>query len=138
MRRIGLLICLLALVGCGGGARHVTKHIPHDLASSWAQRADAVSAAAASGDSCHAKALAGALESDVIDNSGRVPLRYRGALLDAVNRLARSLVCNPTTVVRTVPGPPKPKPKPKPKPPHHGHDHGHGHGPGGGQGGDGG
>lgn len=143
MRRIGMVVCLLALAlaGCGGGGRRTSAgRIPPDLARAWAQRADAISAAAATGDSCQASRLANTLQSEVSGQLNSIPLRYRKTLLSSVSRIANGLTC--TVTVRTT-APPKPKPKP-PKGPgpthdHHG-DHGHGHhgGDGGGHGGDGG
>lgn len=141
MRRAGLL-CLLvvAAAGCGGGARHPSgaRRIPARLARAWAQRADAIAAAADAGDSCGAARLADSLQQEVIDRESSVPLRYRTILLQAVNRLANAIVCTPTTVTTVVTTKP-----PHPQHPPHGHGHGppghHGHGgDGGGPGGDGG
>lgn len=147
MRRTGYL-CLLALVvaGCGGGARQgpSARRIPAGLAHGWARRADAIAAAADAGDPCRASQLAESLQQDVIDRESSVPLRYRGILLRAANRLANGIVCTATvtTVVTSNP----PHPHPHPPHPHHGPAHGpHGHhgpdgppGPGGGgPGGDG-
>lgn len=130
MRRLAFIFCVLvAVAGCGGGSRHASRprRIPAGLAQAWAQRADAIAAAADAGDSCGAARLAQSLQQDVIDRESSVPLRYRGILLQAANRLANSIVCTPTTVV--VPAkPPHPHPPP-PHPPHDHHDHHHDHGP---------
>lgn len=134
MRRTGLLLCLLLLAaGCGGGQRRsaTLPRLPGSLAHSWANRADAVARAEASGDSCLASRLADSLQSDVTERQARVPLRYRTVLLQAVDRLASGITCTVTTVV-TVPAQPPHRPPghgPRPGPPHHpGHGH---HGPGG-------
>lgn len=137
MRHLAFLLCVLVVAaGCGGGARHAsrTPRIPAGLARAWAQRAEAIATAADSGDSCGAARLAQSLQQQVIDRESSVPLRYRGILLRAANRLANGIVCTPATVTTIVttkpPHPPHPHPHPHPPPPHPPHDHhGHGHGP---------
>lgn len=142
MRRLGLLLCLLALASaCGGGARRTgtSRRLPGALARSWARTADAVAQAANAGDDCRASALAQSLLRNVSAHQGSVPLRYQRVLLPAVSRIASGLTCTVTTVATTTaPSPPKPKPGPKPKPPppphgppgHHGKHHGPGPKPG--------
>jgi hypothetical protein len=130
MRRIGLVLCLLVLAaGCGGARRASTvPRLPGPLAQSWAQRADAVAAAATAGDSCGASRLADSLQHDVIARQASVPLRYRTVLLQAVSRLASGIACTPTTVTVVTPPPTHPHPHPHSHGPPGHHDK-HGHGP---------
>jgi hypothetical protein len=126
--RIVCVVCLVALVagGCGGGghsASRVRATLPRALAQKWAGEADAIAAAAATGQSCRAKALAGSLRDEVIQAGAQVPTRLNAALLDGVNSLADRIVCTPPPQTVTAP-PAKP---PKKHPPHDHHDH-HGHG----------
>jgi hypothetical protein len=100
--------------------------VPRALAQAWADQASAIAAAAATGDNCHARALAASLRDDVIHAGSKVPPRLRTPLLDGVNSLADRIVCTPPPQTVTRPASPK-------KPPahdHHGHHHdhhGHGH-----------
>jgi len=107
-----------ALAGCGGSASNAPPtppKLPHALAQLWATRADAIAAAASSGNGCAAQRLAQNLRDDVIGSQSSVPLRYRSILLGAVNDLADRISCV------TVPAKPHPHPGPKPKPPKHDH-----------------
>ena len=129
MRTVSAL-ALLAIVaaGCGGAARtrDAVRHgVPRQLAQEWATQASTIAAAAAAGNSCRARRLAGSLRSDVISADGRVPGRLRIPLLRSVNSLADRITCTPPPT--TVPVTPAPPPGPKPKPPKH-DDHGHDHG----------
>jgi hypothetical protein len=139
VRRLGALgLVTLAAAGCGGAAATTTvsaPKLPRPLARSWAQRADAVAAAAASGDGCRARDLATALRDDVAASRSRLPRPYRQTLLGSVDRLAAEISCTlpaqTVTVRTTTPAGPKPGPKPKPKPkpgPGHGKGHHKGHG----------
>ena len=126
------LVALVALVaaGCGGASRpHETSAggVPRALAQAWEAQASEIAAAAATGDSCRAHALATSLRTDVIHAGRRVPSRLRTALLDGVNSLADRIVCTPRPQTVTRPASPK-KPKPQAHDDHgHHHDH-HGHG----------
>ena len=125
-------LIVLAAGGCGGASRpeqSAERGLPRQLAHAWAAQASIVAAAAAAGDGCRARQLAGSLRTEVISAAGRVPPRLRIPLLEAVNSLADRIVCvtPPVTVTTT----PQPAPEPKPKPPdkHRPHEHRrHGHG----------
>lgn len=143
--RVGSLACLGALslllaAGCAGGSqppRHGdASSLRPALARRWEAAAQAVASAAAAGDGCRAKRLAGSLRDDVIASQSKIPGRLRSPLLSAVNTLANRISCMPPEQTVTIPvttGPPKHGHGP-PK-----HGHGPGHGPGhGGHGGHGG
>ena len=123
-------LILLVAAGCGGSSRpnSVAHKLPRPLAQAWAAQASSIADAAAAGDGCRARQLAGSLRTEVISQRGRVPARLQGPLLEAVNSLADRIVCVvPPVTVTTTPQPPKPKEHHGPD--HHGH---HGHGGGGG------
>jgi len=129
--KISCVICGVALLaGCGGSElAHSagSPKLPRRLARTWATQADLVASAAAAGQGCRAKALAGTLRDEVIHAGDKVPLRLRSPLLDGVNSLADRIVCTPPPqTVTTLQKPPH-------TPPHKQHDHGH-HGHGGDQG----
>ena len=125
--RIAVVAALVVLVaaGCGGSSppeTSVEHGLPRPLAQAWAAQASSIAAAAAAGDGCRARQLAGSLRTQVISRRGRVPARLQGPLLEAVNSLADRIVCVvPPVTVTTTPKPPKPKE-------HHGHHGHHGHG----------
>lgn len=133
MRRAALLAATTLLAaGCGSGAARPAPHpkpprIPHALAQSWAQQADAVSSALAAGDGCTARTRATALQQQVIAavNARRVPQRLLEPLSGGVNDLVGRITCTPAAQpVVTQPSDAKP---PKQE---HKHDRGHGHGHG--------
>ncbi|HLX31683.1 MAG TPA: hypothetical protein VKR79_02820 [Gaiellaceae bacterium] len=112
---LALALVLLALAACGGSPRQGSPGLPRSLAQTWATQADAIAAAAQTGDGCHARQLANALGQQVAANIDRIPARFRTPLLGAVATLAGRITCTPT--------PPHPKPtgpKKGPKPPKHG------------------
>lgn len=127
MSRIAWAAALVVLVaaGCGGSTRPSSaaeRGLPRALARAWAMQASTIADAAAAGNGCGARRLAGSLRTEVIDAGGRIPARLQAPLLEAVNSLADRIVCVvPPRTVTTTPHPPKPK---------HGrhdhHDHGHG------------
>jgi hypothetical protein len=132
MLRIAFAVALVVLVaaGCGSTSRPVKsaeRGLPRPLAGAWAAQASTIAAAAAAGDGCRARRLAGSLRSQVIEAGGRVPARVSVPLLESINSLADRFACVvPPVTVTTTPSPP-----PKPKE-HHGHGHHDHHGPGGG------
>lgn len=103
------------------------RNLPQPLAGSWATQASTIAAAAASGNGCRARRLAGSLRTEVISAGGRVPARLRGPLLASVNSLANRITCTPPQKVGPAP-PPKGPPQPghKSPKPHRHDDHGHG------------
>lgn len=127
-------VVVLVAVGCGSSSRPGTsaaRKLPRPLAGAWAAQASTIAGAAAAGDGCRARRLAGSLRTQVIEAEaqGKVPERLRVPLLESVNSLADRFVCVvPPVTVTTTPTPPA-KPKPKEHPGHGHHDH---HGPGGG------
>jgi hypothetical protein len=128
--RIASVAVLVALVaaGCGSSSRPVTsaeRGIPRPLASAWAAQASTIAAAAAAGDGCRARRLAGSLRTQVIEAGGKVPARLSVPLLESINSLADRFVCLLPPV--TVTTPPAPPPKPKE---HHGNGHHDHHGQG--------
>ena len=130
--RIALLVFLAVLVtaGCGSSALRpepAVHVLPRAQARAWAVQAARIADAAAAGDSCRARRLAGALRTSVISAGGTIPVRLRTPLLQAVNSLADRIVCviPPRTVTITPPAPQKPK-GPKEHPPHGHHGHGGG------------
>jgi hypothetical protein len=125
MTRAALLVlAVLALAGCGGGApkpQAVAKppRLPHGLAHAWALESGAVAQALAEGDGCTALAHAQTLQNEVDQSAGQIPRRLLATLKPVVDALPGRITCNPAP-------PPAPEPKPKhEKPPKH--DHGHGH-----------
>jgi hypothetical protein len=96
-----LALCLFVLAGCGGGGqtteRRPPPRLPHALAQSWAQQADAVAAALEAGDGCTALERAVALRTQVVTatNAHRVPRRYLEQLLGTANDLAGRIHCTP-------------------------------------------
>lgn len=102
-------------------------NLPQALAGTWATQASTIATAAASGNGCRARRLAGSLRTEVISAGGRVPARLREPLLASVNSLANRITCTPPQTVGPAP-PPKgsPKPGPKPRKPHEHRGHGHG------------
>jgi hypothetical protein len=130
--RIAPVAALVVLVaaGCGSSSRprDLTEHgLPRTLAHTWAAQASAIADAAAAGDGCGARRLAGSLRTEVISAGGVVPARLRTPLLGAVNSLANRIVC--VVPPLTVTNPPPPESKPKGHRGHGHHDH-HGHGGG--------
>src|SRR5215471_12443228 len=127
---LGAAFVVLVAAGCGSSSRQVTsaeRGIPRPLASAWAAQASTIAAAAAAGDGCRARRLAGSLRTQVIEAGGKVPARLSVPLLESINSLADRFACVvPPVTVTTTPSPP---PKPKEK---HGHGHHDHHGPGGG------
>ena len=125
MTRAALLVlAVLALAGCGGGAEKpqaVAKppRLPHNLAHAWALESDAVAQALAEGDGCTALAHAQALQNEVDQSAGQIPRRLLATLKPVVDALPGRITCNPAP-----PQAPEPKPKHE-RPPKH--DHGHGH-----------
>ena len=122
-----VVLAVLALAGCGGGApkpRAVAKppHLSHALAHAWAAESSSVAQALAEGDGCTALAHAQTLQREVDQSAGQIPRRLLARLKPIVDALPGRITCNPAP-------PPTPEPKPKhEKPPKH--DHGHGHGQG--------
>jgi hypothetical protein len=122
-----VVLAVLALAGCGGGApkpRAVAKppRLSHALAHAWAAESSSVAQALAEGDGCTALAHAQTLQHEVDQSAGQIPRRLLARLKPMVDALPGRITCNPAP-------PPAPEPKPKPKhekPPKH--DHGHGHG----------
>jgi hypothetical protein len=128
-----VLVLLVGAAGCGSQAKKTAPprqpHLPRALAQSWAEQADAVASALASGDGCTALSRATALQTTVIAavNDGKVPARFQEALTSSVNDLASRVTCTPT--------PPQVVPEPKPSKPHdrkppkkpHGHGEKKGH-----------
>ena len=110
------LLAVLA-AGCGGSAlpERASHGVPRGLARSWADRAEAIAAAASAGDDCRARDLARSLRDDVVQARHKVPLRLQSPLLVSVNSLADRIECTP---VATNPAPPE-----KPHPPHEGPKH---------------
>jgi len=124
--RIACPVCLIALVagGCGAGGQprgNATAKLPPALAANWANEAEAIASAAAAGQSCQAKRLAGRLRDEVIKAGGKVPSKLSAPLLGGVNSLSDRIVCTPQIVTR-----PAPTPKPPEKHPHHDHHKHHG------------
>jgi hypothetical protein len=123
---LAAVLVVLATAGCGGSSQSDSPAghgLPRALASAWAVQASTIAGAAAAGDGCRARRLAGSLRTAVISAGGETPPRLRTPLLEAVNSLADRIVCvaPPVTVTTT----PQPKPKPHKHPDQHGH-HGHG------------
>jgi hypothetical protein len=118
------LLAILALVGCGGTARHAAPppqpKLPRVLAQSWKQQADSVASALAAGDGCTAQRLSTALRASVIAavNAHRVPRRFLDPLTSGVNELASQITCTP---------PPAPAPTPPGQERKKKHGKGHGH-----------
>jgi hypothetical protein len=131
MRRVGLVVAVLALAGCGGAGKHPAAskppHLPRALARAWAAEADTVARALAAGDGCGALRQATRLRSDVVLalNRHQVPVRFQATLTSAVDELSNRIVCNPPQPTDESPPPPGDG--------HH-HDHGPGHGHGHGKG----
>ncbi len=127
MTRCALVVlAVLALTGCGGGApkpRAVAKppRLSHALAHAWAAESNSVAQALAQGDGCTALAHAQTLQREVDQSAGQIPRRLLVRLKPMVDALPGRITCNPAP-------PPAPEPKPKhEKPPKHDHGHGHGH-----------
>jgi len=104
----------LALAGCGSAAKHAapaSPRLPHTLAQAWAQQADGVAAALATGDGCTAQQLAGTLRAEVVQavNARQIPSAFEEPLLATANDLTGRITCNPEK-------------KPKPPKPEHKHD----------------
>ena len=121
-----VVLAVLALAGCGGGApkpRAVAKppRLSHALAHAWAAESSSVAQALAEGDGCTALAHAQTLQHEVDQSAGQIPRRLLARLKPMVDALPGRITCNPAP-------PPAPEPKPKhEKPPKHDHGHGHGH-----------
>jgi hypothetical protein len=126
MRGALVVLAVLALAGCGGGApkpRAVAKppRLSHALAHAWAAESSSVAQALAEGDGCTALAHAQTLQHEVDQSAGQIPRRLLARLKPVVDALPGRITCNPAP-------PPAPEPKPKhEKPPKNNHGHGHGH-----------
>jgi hypothetical protein len=134
MRYSPLLLCALALAGCGGRGGPA---IDRDVATKLARQADAIASAQ---DGCARRTHARILQRQTIAaiNAGRIPAAYQEALQARVNELAAELElsCLPTpaaqseapppAVVQPVAHAPKPKhEKPRHEKPKHEHrEHG--------------
>jgi len=119
-----VVLAVLALAGCGGGApkpRAVAKppRLSHALAHAWAAESSSVAQALAEGDGCTALAHAQTLQHEVDQSAGQIPRRLLVRLKPMVDALPGRITCNPAP-------PPAPGPKHE-KPPKHDHGHGHGH-----------
>jgi len=111
-------LAVFALAGCGGAAgTHASAtlpRLPRPLARGWAQQADGIASALATGDGCTAQRLADTLRSEVVQalNERLIPRAYREQLVVTVNSLPARIACVPPA---------------SPSPPGHGkakHDHG--------------
>src|SRR5262245_62498894 len=118
-------LVILVTAGCGSSAdrqRAAARGLPRSLAHTWSAQASTIADAAAAGDGCRARRLAGTLRTEVISARGRVPARLQTPLLEAVNSLADRIVCvAPPVTVTTNPQPPPKPPKGHGKQDHHGH-----------------
>ena len=106
MTRLASLVALGALAafaaaGCGGTAKHAAQQppprLPRMLAQTWAQQADGVAAALASGDGCTAQQLAGTLRAEVVRavNERAIPHAFQEQLVATVDDLPGRITCNP-------------------------------------------
>jgi hypothetical protein len=94
VKRVGLLLVVLVVAGCGGGAKQTAgPQLPRTLAQRWAQRADAIAAA----DPCAAHRRAATLRTDVIlaVNKRKIPQSLLEPLTSKVNALAAHKACAP-------------------------------------------
>jgi hypothetical protein len=95
MRRASLLLCALLSAGCGGAgsAKQTGPQLPRALAQAWAQRADAIGAAAP----CAAHREAAVFRTDVIlaVNKRKIPPDLLEPLTSKVNALAAHKPCAP-------------------------------------------
>jgi hypothetical protein len=94
VKRVPLMLVVLAVAGCGGAAKQTAgPNLPHALAQRWAQRADAIAAA----DPCAAHRGAAALRTDVIlaVNTRKIPQSLLEPLTSKVNALAAHKACTP-------------------------------------------
>jgi hypothetical protein len=96
----------VALAGCGSGGGGTTQaapppRLPHALAQTWAQQADAVRSTLAAGDPCAAKTLATKLQGEVVAavNAHRIPRPLLEPLSSGVNDLVSRITCQPPPAV---------------------------------------
>jgi hypothetical protein len=118
MARIGVVLVVVAAVGCGGGGAADAPRLPHALGASLAAQASAVEASLARGDACAAAGQATQLQEMAASAiaSGQVPATLRAPLSSSVASLVDEITC--------VPPPPGPGPPDK----KHGDDKKRGHG----------
>jgi hypothetical protein len=95
----------LCLSACGGGGHRRAAPpptLPRAVAQSLAARSDAVAAALAAGDGCHAARLARQLQQQTIAaiNRRAVPTALQEPLSSAVNELVARVVCVPPPAPR--------------------------------------
>jgi len=100
LERAAALAAALCLTGCGGGDEREPPPRPKlsaALASSLAERSDAVAAALDAGNSCRAVEEAERLRDESIAsvNSGRIPTPFQEPLLGRVNELVERIECVP-------------------------------------------
>jgi hypothetical protein len=104
-----LLLCALALAGCGGSRG---PSIDRDLAAKLANQAEATAAAK---DPCAARTHARILQRQTIaaTNAGRIPTTFQEPLLARVNELVSELDvrCLPKPAAAATTPAPTPKPK---------------------------
>ena len=95
-----VVLAVLALAGCGGGApkpQAVAKppRLSHALAHAWAAESSAVAQALVQGDGCTALAHAQTLQNEVDQSTGQIPRRLLARLKPVVDALPGRITCNP-------------------------------------------
>jgi hypothetical protein len=104
VRRLLLLLGLLALAGCGGGPR-----VDRAVADKLANQADAIAKDVRAGDRCAARGHAAILQRQTIAaiNAGRVPAVYQEPLQARVNAIVDELglACLPAAAPQQTPPP---------------------------------
>lgn len=104
-RAAAAAVLVLVLAGCGSGTpRHAAPpppapRLPHTLAQTWAQQADAVATALSAGDACTAQTVTAILRVEIVQavNERRILPALQEQLLGAVNDLSGRIVCVPAS-----------------------------------------